>query len=43
MISGLVKAQLGFHVLANGATIAAVVLLVVATGARRAMASTPTR
>ena len=43
VISGLVKAQLGFHVLANGATIAAVVLLVVATGARRAAAPAPTR
>ena len=31
VISGLVKAQLGFHMLANGATIAAVVLLVTAT------------
>jgi MFS family permease len=41
VISGLVKAQLGFHMLANGATIAAVVLLVTATGARRAM--TPAR
>jgi hypothetical protein len=36
--SGLVKAQLGFHLLAEGATIAAVVLLVAATSARRAVA-----
>jgi len=42
VISGLVKAQLGFHMLANGGTIAAVILLVTATGARRAMAP-PTR
>ena len=42
VISGLVKAQLGFHMLANGATIAAG-LLVTATGARRAMAPARTR
>jgi hypothetical protein len=36
--SGLVKAQLGFHLLAEGATVAAVVLLVAATSARRAVA-----
>jgi hypothetical protein len=35
VISGLVKAQLGFHMSANDATIAAVILLVTATGARR--------
>jgi MFS family permease len=43
VISGMVKAQLGFHMLANGASIAAVILLVTATGARRAMAVAPTR
>jgi uncharacterized membrane protein YtjA (UPF0391 family) len=35
VISGLVKAQLGLQGLANAATIAAVVLLVTATSARR--------
>ena len=33
--SGVIKAELGFHMLANAATIAAAVLLAVSLGARR--------
>jgi hypothetical protein len=36
--SGIVKAELGFHMLANAATVAAAVLLAAALGARRQVA-----